>query len=131
MQIKENFHCEELKKESVLVRVPDVDLFPPQMTLSWETDEPTDSIIKELFDVRFNLIGGSNRNFLKLHTFRVLSKANIQGGQFCAFWTAKIQYLQNFFLPELNLQVKANQFLFLHGRFTFWRVGNEWKARIC
>lgn len=131
MQIKQNFHCEEAKKETVLVRVPDVDLFPSQTTLSWEVIEPTDSIIKELFDIRFNLMGGLNKDFLKLHTFRVLSKAKIRGGKFCAYWSAKVQYLQNFFLPELSLAIKENQFLFLHGRFTFWRVGNVWKAKIC
>ena len=131
MQIKQIFHCEETKKELALVRIADVDLFPSQITLSWETSEPTDSIIKELFDARFDLMGGANKNFLKLHTFRVLSKAKIGSGRFCAFWTAKVQYLQNFLLPELNLTVKENQFLFFHGRFTFWRVGNEWKARIC
>lgn len=131
MQIKQIFHCEETKKELALVRIADVDLFPSQTTLSWKTSEPTDSIIKELFDARFDLMGGTNKDFLKLHTFRVLSKAKIGGGKFCAFWTAKVQYLQNFLLPELNLTVKENQFLFFHGRFTFWRVGNEWKARIC
>lgn len=131
MQIKQNFHCEKSKKEAVLVRIADVDLFPPQTTLSWKTDEPTDSIIKELFDARFDLMGGANKGFLKLHTFRVLSKAKIGSYKFCAFWTAKIQYLQDFFLPELNLAIKQNQFLFFHGRFTFWRLGNEWKARIC
>ena len=131
MQIEQNFHYEKSKKEVVLVRIADVDLFPTQTTLSWETSEPTDSIIKELFDVRFDLMGGDDKDFLKLHAFRVLSKAKIKGNKFCAFWTAKIQYLQDFFLPELNLAIKENQFLFLHGRFTFWRVGNEWKAKIC
>lgn len=131
MQIERNFHCEKTKKEAVLIRIADVDLFPPQTTLSWEANEPTNLIIKELFDVRFNLMGGADKDFLKLHVFRVLSKAKIGGGKFCAFWSAKIQYLQDFFLPELNLQIKENQFLFLHGRFTFWRVGSEWKAKIC
>lgn len=131
MQIKQNFHCEELKKETVLVRVPDIDLFPSQTTLSWETNEPTDSIIKELFDARFDLMGGARKNFLKLHAFRVLSKTKIQGGRFCAFWTAKVQYLRDFFLPDLNSTVKENQFLFFHGKFTFWRIGNTWKAKIC
>ena len=131
MQIKQNFHCEEMKKDIVLVRISDVDLFPSQTTLSWETTEPTDSIIKDLFDVRFDLMGGANKNRLKLHTFRVLSKTKIGVGKFCASWMAKVQYLQNFFLPDLNLAIKENQFLFFHGRFTFWRVGNEWKAKIC
>lgn len=131
MQIERNFHCEESKKETILVRVPDVDMFPAQKTLSWQISEPTESIVKELFNARFDLMGGADKNFLKLHAFRVLSKTKIQGGKFCAFWWAKVQYSQKFFLSELNLQVKENQFLFLHGRFTFWLIGNEWKAKIC
>lgn len=131
MQNKQNFHCEETKKEVALVRISDVDLFPSQTTLSWGASEPTDLIIKELFDIRFDLMGGAKKDFLKLHTFRVLSKARIEAGKFCTSWVAKVQYLQNFFLPELNLAIKENQFLFFHGRFTFWRVGNMWKAKIC
>lgn len=132
MQNKQNFHYGELKKEAVLVRISDVDLFPPQSTLSWKINEPTDSIVKELFDIRFDLMSGAKKDCLKLHSFRVLSRSKAKGGsKFCAFWIAKIQSLQNGVLPDLNLAIKENQILFFHGRFIFWRVENVWKAKTC
>ena len=132
MQNEQNFHCGELKKEAVLIRVADVDLFPPQRTLSWKTNEPTDAIIKELFDIRFEFMSGLKNDCLKIHSFRVLSKSKTKGGsKFCAFWMAKVQSLQNSVLPDLNLSIKEDQIVFFHGRFIFWRVENVWKAKIC
>ncbi len=131
MKVTQNIHPGELKTNTLLIRIPDVDLFPVQTTLSWEIEEPNEQAISELFNRRFALMGGTNKEFLRLVTFRILSKVKIGTSKFCCTWTAKVQYLQDFFMPELNLAIKENQFLFFHGKFTFWRVGNAWKAKIC
>lgn len=131
MQVTQNNHLSEAEKGTLLIRIMDIELFPVQTTLSWEIEEPNELAISELFDRRFALMGGSNKEFLRLITFRILSKVKIGTSKFCTTWTAKVQYLQNFFMPELSLAIKEKQFLFFHGRFTFWRVGNAWKAKIC
>jgi len=131
MQITQNTHLKEnIKNTSILIRIPDVDLFPAETILSCQTEEPNDLIINELFERRLNLMRRSNE-FLKTHDFRVFSRIRVGIDKFCIFWMAKMQYLQDFHFADEDIFIKKNQICFFHGRFTFWRVGSAWQARIC
>ena len=131
MEITQNTHLEEIIKNSaVLIHISDVELFPAETIVSCRAEEPNDSIIKELFERRFNLMRLDN-NFLKKHDFRVLSRSRIRVDKFSVFWVAKVQYLCDFHLSNQGIFIKKDQFCFFHGKFTFWRVGDAWRARIC
>ena len=131
MQITKDTHSEQsTKNSSVLITIADVALFAEQTTLFWQIEEPTDLAVTELFEQRLNLMR-LNQDDLKLHGFRVLSKARIGADKFCASWMARVEYLRVFHLRMPNITVKKNQICLFHGRFTFWRVGGAWRARIC
>lgn len=131
MQITQDTNPEESTKNSgILIPIADVDLFSEETTLSWQIEEPNDSIITELFERRL-LLMCINEDDMKIHAFRVLSKVRIGIDKFCVSWMAKVEYLRVFHLRIPNLTVEENQICFFHGRFTFWRVHGAWRARIC
>ncbi len=131
MQITKNTHSEHsTKNSSILIAIADVALFSEETTLFWQVEIPDDSTVTELFERRLNLMR-LNQDDLKLHGFRVLSKAQIGADKFCASWMATVEYLRVFHLRTQNITVEANQICLFHGRFIFWRVGGAWRARIC
>ncbi len=131
MQITKDTHSEQsTKNSSILITITDVALFSEEATLFWQIEEPTDLAVTELFEQRLNFMR-LNQDDLKLHGFRVLSKARIGADKFSASWMAKVEYLRVFHLRTPNVTVKKNQICLFHGRFTFWRVGGSWRARIC
>lgn len=131
MQITKDTHSEEsTKHSSILITIADVALFSEETTLSRQIEEPDDLMVTELFERRLNLMR-VNQDDLKLHGFRVLSKARIGMDKFCASWMARVEYLRIFHLRAPNVTVMKNQICLFHGRFTFWRVNKAWRARVC
>jgi len=130
MQITRNTHLEEITNNTaVLIHIADIELFPADAMVSCRAEEPSNLIIRKLFERRFNLMLLDNE-CLKKHDFRILSKSRIAGNKFSVFWVAKVQYLRDFHLPKQNIFIKKDQLCFFHGRFTFWQIGDVWQARI-
>lgn len=112
-----------------VVRIPDVELFPPETTLTWEISEPNESVVRELFERRFDLC--FDQTIMSIRSFRVLSKARFGIERYSSSWIAEMQYLRDFDVPQQNMRFRKDGIYYFHGSFTFWRVNGAWKARIC
>ncbi len=131
MQITKDTHLEESTKNSgILFTIADVALFSEETTLSRGIKETDDLMIAELFERRLNLMR-VNQDDLKLHGFRILSKARIGVDELRASWMVTVEYLRIRHLRAQNVTVLKNQVCLFHSRFTFWRVNKAWRARVC
>lgn len=100
-------------ERNVIRELQDIELFPAEITLSWNIAEPDWQTALELLMSRLRLLGRGEE--IKIRNFKLNSKVATEKNLRRLRWIAEID----------------NRDFKLSGTFIFVRLGSLWKARIC
>lgn len=93
--------------------IQDIELFPDEVTLTWDIPEPNATTALELLERRLKVV--CQEQSVLVENFKLNSQVRIGKNLRKLKWTAEIN----------------NRNFKLTGIFSFVRLGKFWKARIC